>query len=89
MGRYRPATDSVVLPLRALQYGARKDLAQVVIMNLPRVGTKMISPRTNRTYKVVQKEKKKDTTLYHFEQVDGNDKFQMTELYVYFNMKRV
>ena len=49
----------------------------------------MISPRTNRIFKVVQKEKLEDTTLYFFEQVDGNDKFQMTEFYVYFNMKRV
>ena len=58
-------------------------------MNVPRVGTKMISPRTNRIFKVVRKEKLEDTTLYFFEQVDGNDEFRMTELYVYFNMKRV
>jgi hypothetical protein len=49
----------------------------------------MISPRTNRTYKVVRKEKLDDTTLYFFEQIDGDDKFRMTELYVYFNLKRV
>jgi len=49
----------------------------------------MISPRTKRIFKVVRKEKLEDTTLYFFEQVDGNDEFRMTEFYVYFNMKRV
>ena len=60
------------------------------IIQKPRIGTKLISPRTNRTYKVVSKEiTTNGQTLYFLDQVDGLDSFQMIGAYLILNYKKV